>query len=107
GGPMFLEFATYRWREHCGPNFDNTLGYRTEKEFATWKAKCPIDRYVKCGLNDGWLSPADIERWTNEIDSEFAAAIEFAKSSPWPEASTMIENVYAEGKGTDRARRAA
>ena len=25
-GPYFLEFATYRRREHCGPNFDNDLG---------------------------------------------------------------------------------
>ncbi|HEV8539680.1 MAG TPA: thiamine pyrophosphate-dependent dehydrogenase E1 component subunit alpha, partial [Nitrospiraceae bacterium] len=23
GGPTFLEFKTYRWREHCGPNYDN------------------------------------------------------------------------------------
>jgi TPP-dependent pyruvate/acetoin dehydrogenase alpha subunit len=32
GGPSFLEFKTYRWREHCGPNFDNDIGYRTEAE---------------------------------------------------------------------------
>ena len=23
GGPRFYEFATYRWREHCGPLYDN------------------------------------------------------------------------------------
>ena len=27
-GPFFLLLDTYRWREHCGPNFDNDLGYR-------------------------------------------------------------------------------
>ena len=32
-GPQFLEFETYRWREHCGPNFDNDIGYREEQEF--------------------------------------------------------------------------
>ena len=31
--PFFLEFSSYRWREHCGPNYDNKLGYRSEKEF--------------------------------------------------------------------------
>ena len=25
-GPQFLEFDTYRWREHCGPNYDNDIG---------------------------------------------------------------------------------
>ena len=30
GGPRFLEFSTYRWREHCGPFYDNDIGYRTE-----------------------------------------------------------------------------
>ncbi|HIO55582.1 MAG TPA: thiamine pyrophosphate-dependent dehydrogenase E1 component subunit alpha, partial [Candidatus Marinimicrobia bacterium] len=32
GGPTFLEFKTYRWREHCGPLYDNDIGYRTESE---------------------------------------------------------------------------
>ena len=41
-GPVFLEFDTYRHREHCGSNFDNDIGYRTEEEFLFWKDKCPI-----------------------------------------------------------------
>ena len=36
-GPYFLELETYRWREHCGPNFDNDLGYREESEYLKWK----------------------------------------------------------------------
>ena len=39
GGPRFLEFSTYRWREHCGPSYDNDLGYRSEAEFLEWKAE--------------------------------------------------------------------
>ena len=38
-GPVFIEFTTYRWLEHCGPNYDNDLGYRTTKEFETWKKR--------------------------------------------------------------------
>ena len=41
-GPRFLEFNTYRWREHCGPNYDNHIGYRAEDEFLEWKKKDPI-----------------------------------------------------------------
>jgi len=39
GGPVFIEFSTYRWREHCGPLYDNDLGYRTQSEFLEWKAR--------------------------------------------------------------------
>lgn len=46
-GPVLCEFPTYRWREHCGPNYDNTIGYRTEKEFLMWKKKDPIGRLVR------------------------------------------------------------
>ena len=43
-GPTFLEFKTYRWREHCGPYYDNDLGYRSESEFQEWQGRCPLTR---------------------------------------------------------------
>ena len=45
--PFFIQLDTYRWREHCGPNYDNHIGYRSEKEFNFWKKKCPIVKYEK------------------------------------------------------------
>lgn len=108
-GPVFLEFATYRWREHCGPNFDNRLGYRTEEEFARWRALCPIERQCQRGIASGSLSEADIKRWSGEIQAELTTAVNFAKSSPWPEARTMLDSVYSTRKQTttDLSRRAA
>ena len=41
--PYFVEFDTYRWLEHCGPNLDNNIGYRSEKEFKIWKKKTPFN----------------------------------------------------------------
>ena len=35
-GPVFLELPTYRWLEHCGPGYDNNIGYRSEEEFEKW-----------------------------------------------------------------------
>lgn len=46
-GPMLLLFDTYRHREHCGPNFDNNIGYRTEEEFKKWLKKDPIVQFEK------------------------------------------------------------
>ena len=42
GGPQFVELATYRWREHCGPLYDNDIGYRTVEEFEKWKLRDPV-----------------------------------------------------------------
>jgi TPP-dependent pyruvate/acetoin dehydrogenase alpha subunit len=106
-GPVLLEFATYRWREHCGPNYDNHLGYRTEEEFQRWRILCPVERWQKRGLQDGWLSDADVEQWTHEIRAELAAAVEFARSSPVPEARAMLDAVYAEPKRRASAGRRA
>ena len=41
-GPGLIELETYRWREHCGPNYDNDIGYRTEEEFEMWKDNDPL-----------------------------------------------------------------
>jgi len=46
GKPTFLEFETYRVREHCGPNFDDDLGYRSDLEIVDGMARCPIDRLI-------------------------------------------------------------
>jgi TPP-dependent pyruvate/acetoin dehydrogenase alpha subunit len=45
--PFFLELETYRWREHCGPNYDNDIGYRTEEEFLQWKKRDPVKGFEK------------------------------------------------------------
>ncbi|HVX14857.1 MAG TPA: thiamine pyrophosphate-dependent dehydrogenase E1 component subunit alpha [Pirellulales bacterium] len=94
-GPMFLEFATYRWREHCGPNFDNRIGYRTEEEFLRWREQCPVERQRRKGIENGWLSESDVKGWSDEIRDEFSAAVAFAKASHWPETRTMLDHVYS------------
>ena len=35
---------TYRWLEHCGPNNDDNLEYRSKKEINFWLKKCPLKK---------------------------------------------------------------
>lgn len=95
-GPAFLELKTYRWREHCGPNYDNSLGYRTEEEFQRWRALCPLTRLGRRGLDDCSFTQTEIDAWTNEVRAEFAEAVQFAKQSPFPQPESMLQSVYAE-----------
>ncbi len=95
GGPTFLEFKTYRWREHCGPNYDNGLGYRSESEFQEWKQHCPIETLTERLLKEGALDDRDIEDMAKDIEVEIADAVAFAKESPFPEGKELMEDIYA------------
>lgn len=94
-GPTYLEFATYRWREHCGPNYDNDIGYRTEAEFQAWHKRCPVERYRTRLLKDRAVSESELSAMTARISRETAAAFAFAQSSPLPEPNDLGDEVYA------------
>jgi pyruvate dehydrogenase E1 component alpha subunit len=95
-GPMFLEFETYRWREHCGPNFDNSLGYRTEAEFEIWRRQCPLDTFEAQLVGSGAISDGEIAAMRREIQSEIEDAVAFAKQSPYPDARDAARFTYAD-----------
>ena len=94
-GPYYLEFTTYRWREHCGPNFDNDLGYRPEKDFLRWKKRCPIVSFERKLIKDWVLNLSQIDNFKQDIQAEINGAVSFAKNSPFPEREEMLSNVYA------------
>lgn len=87
-GPQYLEFVTYRHREHCGPNYDNDIGYRTESEFLKWKKRCPIEMQKK-------RIQHPIDTMQKGIQKEIDEAFAFAKKSRFPTFSEEAENAYA------------
>ena len=94
-GPTFLLFDTYRWREHCGPNYDNNLGYRTPEEFEAWRALDPIPRYRSVLEKAGTLDASAAERLASEIAAEIAEGFAFAKASPLPDSAAAASTIYA------------
>ncbi len=90
-GPVFLEFDTYRHREHCGPNFDNHIGYRSEEEFISWEKKCPIKFYV----NKAQIPEIELNLFRSTIAAEISQAFKFAEESPFPTFDLNNENPYA------------
>ena len=94
-GPHFIEFDTYRYREHCGPFFDNNLGYRTEEEFLLWKEKDPIVMMEKCLLNDSIITEKQIQQMKESAQSEVDKAFDFAEESPFPDQEEAFTNLYA------------
>ncbi|MFN8543862.1 MAG: thiamine pyrophosphate-dependent dehydrogenase E1 component subunit alpha [Candidatus Binatia bacterium] len=95
-GPTYLELATYRWREHCGPGYDNDLGYRTEAEFHAWRARCPIETYERRLRRQRILRDADVVRMRAAIRREIDEAFAYAQASPFPAPDRLLHGVYAE-----------
>lgn len=94
-GPAYLEFETYRWREHCGPNFDNDIGYRTEEEYQQWRKRCPVENLENQLRQQGNLKDEEINRIKLAIESEIEEAFAFAKNSPFPDAGELYTDLYA------------
>lgn len=95
-GPVFLELMTYRWREHCGPHFDNDIGYRTEEEYQVWREKDPVERYKNMLLKDEVLGLDEFNAIKHGVVVEIDEAVAFAKKSPFPETHLAETNVFAE-----------
>lgn len=93
-GPFFLEFSTYRWREHCGNNFDNDIGYRTEEEFLQWKNSDPLSN-LENSLNFEEGNLFKINKIKNDIDSEINIAFSQAEKDPYPNSFEAFLDVYA------------
>jgi pyruvate dehydrogenase E1 component alpha subunit len=94
-GPVFLEFKTYRWREHCGPHYDHDLGYRSMGEFEAWQQRCPLATCEAWLLREHILTPEDTARMRQEVEVEIQAAVVYAQDSPFPEAALAMEHIYA------------
>ena len=94
-GPQFLELHTYRWREHCGPNFDDNLGYRSDAEVSAGLAECPIlaHGHQLAAAQPGFS--AIRARQEADICAEIEEAFSFTLASPASGAEQAGEMVYA------------
>ncbi len=94
-GPTLLIYDTYRWREHCGPNYDNDIGYRTEEEFLEWQARCPLARARAELTRRGALDETEERRWKEAVETEIEEAFRYAAESPFPSPEDAGRYVYA------------
>jgi len=90
--PYFIEFTTYRWLEHCGPNYDNKIGYRSENEFLKWRKKDPLNILKKKIPKSDLKKILKIE---NQIKKEIKLAFNYAERSPFPSKDSAFKGLYA------------
>lgn len=90
--PGYIEFDTYRFKEHCGPNEDDNLNYRPKEEVKFWKQNCPIELFKKHLFSTKRLDEKTFIEMNNLIFSETEEAFDWAK------AQKMANNLFDEEK---------
>ncbi len=93
-GPMFLEFSTYRWLEHCGPNYDNHLSYRSQDEFEKWKKLDPLKKLEQKLLDENIINLDKVNSIKKETSLLVSNAFKFAENSNFPKPEKLYQNIY-------------
>ena len=95
-GPTLVEAKTYRYLDHAA-NMGRDLGYRTDDEVAQWRAtRDPIALFDKRITTDMGITEAELRQIDDEVLKEVDAALDFARSSPFPDASEAFSDVYGD-----------
>jgi len=97
-GPTLLEFMTYRFRGHVGPD-DNIQGSHTDirpkEEIAAWHRKDPIDRFEEYLLSHEFINLGKLNAIKSEVAAEIREAQAFAMKSPSPKREDLFKYVFA------------
>jgi len=90
--PTLVEAKTYRYRGH---SMSDPALYRTAEEVEQYKHQDPILMLKASLIQEGAGQPR-LEEMDQAAKAEAKQAIEFALSSPEPEAAELAEDVYAQ-----------
>lgn len=91
-GPSFIEALTYRYEGH---NTGQIITYRTEEEVEQWRRRDSILRLRRALVAEGALTEEAAEELAAKARERVDRAVEFADSSPWPDASTAAAGVFS------------
>jgi TPP-dependent pyruvate/acetoin dehydrogenase alpha subunit len=93
GGPVFLEFMTYRWRGHFeAPGIPDL---RPVEELETWKKKCPIAGFERILLEKDIVSRQTLEEIDARVMQQIESAVSYALASPFPAPEDALEDVFS------------
>jgi TPP-dependent pyruvate/acetoin dehydrogenase alpha subunit len=82
-GPTLIEAKTYRFDEHCFA-LQVPIPYRTAEEVEDMRRRRDPITLHAAHLGDAGVNALDLEGTRGEVEAEVKAALQFARSSPFP-----------------------
>jgi TPP-dependent pyruvate/acetoin dehydrogenase alpha subunit len=106
-GPSLIEGKTYRYREHS-EGIQRIGGleaepYRSKEEVEYWKGRDPISIHKELLVEHAMATTAEIEEMEAKVKAEIGDALEFARTSPYPEPEAIFEDMFADPIHIDRS----
>ena len=92
GGPMVIEAKTMRMMGHA---IHDGAEYVPRELLAEWERRDPVVTYEARLMAAGVVDQVEIDEIKQRCAVEITDAIDYAESSPFPEAATVTEGVYA------------
>jgi TPP-dependent pyruvate/acetoin dehydrogenase alpha subunit len=92
-GPVVLEAKVFRHMAHSGPIFDDSIGYRKVDKRDKRDKACPIKNVRKL-LSARKFPETELLQVETEEKETIKEAFDYAKSSPMPEVSELLKDVY-------------
>jgi acetoin:2,6-dichlorophenolindophenol oxidoreductase subunit alpha len=93
-GPTLLECKTYRYFGHY---VGDPLTYRTKEESDQVRTtRDPIDNFEKRVVSSGKVTTSELRGLDDQVAKAIAEAVKFAESSPAPDSSDLLTDVYVE-----------
>ena len=90
--PCFLHLKYYRYLEHVGIHEDFKAGYRSQREFETWRAVDPLS--LQRTRLASMVCEDDIRVLEEQVDKQVQRSKEKAQAAPLPELSALCEGVF-------------
>jgi pyruvate dehydrogenase E1 component alpha subunit len=91
-GPSLVVCVTYRFMGH---HVGDPLNYRDKAEVEQWRTRDPIERFRQILAARRILPAKEADALQAGVEREIEEAVAFAKASPEPAVSTLMEDVYA------------
>jgi TPP-dependent pyruvate/acetoin dehydrogenase alpha subunit len=66
--PSLVHLDTFRRYEHCGPNLDDSMGYRKSEEINSYISRDPLEILKNKIIDSGLISETLLKRLVNQID---------------------------------------
>jgi pyruvate dehydrogenase E1 component alpha subunit len=92
--PTLVEAVTYRFRGHSMADPEE---YRTKEQVETWRRRDPITTFGERLTAEGVLTAQEREALDQRAQERVDEAVAFADASPFPEPTSLYDDVYVLG----------
>jgi pyruvate dehydrogenase E1 component alpha subunit len=92
--PTLVEAVTYRFRGHSMADPEE---YRTKEQVETWRRRDPIATYGERLVAEGIVNGEERDELDRQAQARVDEAVAFADASPFPEPTSLYDDVYVLG----------